>query len=160
MHPVEDDLSPEDFLIPENFNTSSGLRVNILLCDSAQAIAGKLFVLGGGLSVIGPKPQPLALAIHVTVPWDRANIKHDWKLELIDEDGRPVTMGDKAVTVQGQFEAGRPTGLRAGTPLGVALAINLTALRLKSGVGYSFVFSVDGDARPEWRSQLFVKDAK
>ena len=54
----------------------------------------------------------------------------------------------------------RTTNLRAGTPLGVALAINLTALRLKSGVGYSLVFSVDGDARPEWRSQLFVKAAK
>jgi len=129
----------------------------MLLCDSAQAVNGKLFILGGGLSVIGPKPQPLALAIHVTVPWDRANIAHNWKLALIDEDGRAVTVGDKEVAVNGRFEAGRPTGLRAGTPLGVPLAINLAALRLKPGIGYSFVLEIDGEARPGWRSQLYVK---
>lgn len=153
MDSVDDDFLPDDLLAP------SALRVNMMLCDSAQAISGKLFMLGGGLSVIGPKPQPLALAIHVTVPWDRANIAHEWQLDLVDEDGRPVMMGDKPVSVKGKFEAGRPAGLRAGTPLGVALAINLTALRLGPGVGYSFVFRVDDETRPEWRSQLFVKSA-
>lgn len=129
----------------------------MMLCDAAQASNGKLFMLGGGLSVIGPKPQPLALAIHVTVPWDRANIAHKWKLDLIDEDGRPATIGDKPVSVVGQFEAGRPAGLRAGTPLGVALAINLSALRLRPGVGYSFVLTIDGHTRPEWRCPLFIR---
>lgn len=129
----------------------------MLLCDAAQASGGKLFVLGGGLSVIGPKPQPLALAIHVTVPWDRANISHEWKLDLVDEDGHQAMIGEKPVSVRGRFEAGRPAGLRAGTPLGVALAINLTALRLKAGVGYSFVLDIDGESRPEWRAQLFMK---
>lgn len=143
----------------ENLMAPPGLRVNMMLCDSAQASNGKLFMLGGGMSVIGHKPQPLALAIHVTVPWDRANITHIWKLDLIDEDGRPVTIGDKPVSVTGKFEAGRPAGLRAGTPLGVALAINLSALRLKGGVGYSFVLSIDDETRPEWRCQLFVKAA-
>ena len=141
----------------EDFVAPSGLRVNMLLCDAAQASNGKLFVLGGGLSVIGPKPQPLALAIHVTVPWDRANISHEWKLDLVDEDGRAAMIGEKPVSVNGRFEAGRPAGLRAGTPLGVALAINLTALRLKPGVGYSFVFAIDEEARPEWRAQLFMR---
>lgn len=138
----------------------TGLRVNMLLCDAAQANNGKLFVLGGGLSVIGPKPQPLALAIHVTVPWDRANIAHQWKLDLVDEDGRSAMIGDKPVSVTGRFEAGRPAGLRAGTPLGVALAINLTALRLKPGIGYSFVLDIDGESPPGWRCQLFVRGAQ
>lgn len=143
----------------EDLVAPSGLNVNMLLCDSAQASGGKLFVLGGGLSVIGPKPQPLALAIYVTVPWDRANIAHHWHLDLVDEDGRAVSLGDKPVRVNGRFEAGRPAGLRAGTPLGVALAINLTALRLKAGGGYSFVLDIDGESRPEWRSQFFVRAA-
>lgn len=141
----------------EDLVAPSGLRVNMLLCDAAQASNGKLFVLGGGLSVIGPKAQPLALAIHVTVPWDRSNISHAWKLDLVDEDGRPAMIGEKPVSVNGRFEAGRPAGLRAGTPLGVALAINLTALRLKPGIGYSFVFDIDGESRPEWRAQLFMR---
>lgn len=135
----------------------TGLRVNMLLCDAAQASNGKLFVLGGGLSVVGPKAQPLALAIHVTVPWDRANISHAWKLDLVDEDGRPATVGENPVSVTGRFEAGRPAGMRAGTPLGVALAINLTALRLTPGVGYSFVFEVDGESPPGWRCQFYMR---
>ncbi|MEM7092693.1 MAG: hypothetical protein AAF567_06810 [Actinomycetota bacterium] len=150
---MDEELLPDDLVAP------SGVRVNMLLCDSAQAVGGKLFVLGGGLSVMGPRPQPLAIAIHVTVPWDRGNVKHDWRIDLVDEDGRPVMVNDKPIAVRGQFEAGRPSGLRAGTPLGVALAINLTALRLRPGVGYSFVFTVAGESRAEWRSQLFVKDA-
>lgn len=149
VEPLEEGL--DELLAP------SGLRVNMMLCDSAQAVNGRLFILGGGLSVAGPKPQPLALAIQVTVPWDRANIPHQWQLSLIDEDGRPVVMNEKPIKVRGQFEAGRPAGLRAGTPLGVALAINLSALRLRTGMGYSFVFEVDGEARPEWRCQLFVR---
>lgn len=145
--------------VEDDFMAPTGLRVNLMLCDSAQSINGRLFVLGGGLSAIGPKPQPLAIAMHVTVPWDRANIPHDWTLTLVDEDGRPVLTGDKPVAVNGRFEAGRPAGHRAGTPLGVALAINLTALRLRPGVGYSFVFEVDGETRPDWRAQLFVRAA-
>ena len=141
----------------EDLVAPSGLRVNMMLCDAAQASNGKLFILGGGLSIVGPKPQPLALAIQVTVPWDRANISHNWKLDLIDEDGQPATIGDKPVAVKGRFEAGRPAGLRAGTPPGVALAINLTALRLKPGIGYSFVLEIEGESRPEWRAQLFMR---
>ncbi len=136
----------------------SGLRIAMMLCDAAQATNGKLFMLGGGLSVIGPNPQPLAIAMHVTVPWDRANIAHVWTIDLLDEDGRPVQAGDKPLSVTGRFEAGRPAGLRAGTPLGVALAINLSALRLTPGVGYTFLLSVDGETRPEWRCPLYVRD--
>lgn len=148
------DLDPkiDDLVAPP------GLKVNMMLCDSAQASNGKLFVLGGGLSVIGPKPQLLALAIHVSVPWDRANIAHEWRVDLIDEDGRPARIGERAISVNGRFEAGRPAGLRPGTPLGVSLAINLSAVPLRRGVGYSFVLYINGDTQPEWRCALFVRN--
>ena len=45
----------------------------MLLADSAQVADRKLYVLGGGLSVIGPRPQPMGVAIRIEVPWDRAN---------------------------------------------------------------------------------------
>jgi len=38
------------------FLSRSGLTVDMLLCDAAQVAGGKLFVLGGGLASIGPKP--------------------------------------------------------------------------------------------------------
>lgn len=143
--------------VEDDILTGPGLNVNMFLCDSAQAVQGKLFVLGGGLSVIGPKPQPLALALQITVPWDRANVPHQWVIRLLDEDGRPVRIGEKEIVVQGRFEAGRPAGLRPGTPLGVALAINITPLPLPAGRSYTFALSIDEETRNDWRLSFFMK---
>ncbi len=141
----------------DDFLAGAGLAVDMLLCDSAQVVGGKLYILGGGVAVVGPKPQPLALALHITVPWDRANVRHDWRIELFDEDGRPVTVNDKPVAIQGKFEAGRPAGLRPGSPLGVSLAISLTALPLPGGKSYAFGLTIDEQTQPDWRVRFFVK---
>ena len=53
-----------------------------------------------------PSPSPLAIAVKVDVPWDRAGQAHAWLLELLDADGMPVLIGDQPVVVQGQFEVG------------------------------------------------------
>lgn len=161
--PGSDDFSVSEFSVgefsAESLLSSSGLNINLLLCDSAQSVQGKLYILGGGLSVIGPKPQSVALALHVRVPWDRANVAHLWKIRLLDEDHRPVKVGEKEIVIQGRFEAGRPAGLRPGTPLGVALAINITPIPLPQGRSYTFALAVDDDERPEWRVGFFVRPA-
>ncbi|MEM7274829.1 MAG: hypothetical protein AAF547_17230 [Actinomycetota bacterium] len=144
-------MSDDDFL------SAGSLTVDMLLCDAAQVTGGKLFILGGGVAAIGPKPQPLAIALQITVPWDRANIAHQWQVDLFDEDGHPVVVGDKPITITGRFEAGRPPGLRPGTPLGVSLAIGLTPLPLTGGRGYAFGLTIDGETRPDWRVRFFVR---
>lgn len=147
---VVDNTEPK-FTIPQD------LRVNMMLADAAQSMGGKLFVLGGGLSVVSAKPQPISLAIYISVPWDQANIARDWTVRLVDEDGRQVGPEDKPVVVSGRFEAGRPPGLRAGTPLGVALAINFNGMPLKAGTGYSFILDIEGRTHPDWRCTLYVR---
>lgn len=144
----------------EDFLAGSGLTVDMLLCDSAQVSGGKLFILGGGVAVVGPKPQPLALAIQITVPWDQANVEHWWRVELYNEDGQLVTINDKPVQIRGKFEAGRPAGLRPGSPLGVSLAINLTPLPLPAGSSYGFGLSIDEQTQPDWRVRFFVRPPK
>ena len=134
-----------------------GIMVSMLLCDAAQVQGGRLSLLGGGLSIVGPKPQPMAVAIHIGVPWDRANIRHAWQLELVDEDGRPVAIKDRALTAKGHFEAGRPAGIRPGSPLSVALAINLAPIPLPPGRGFQFRFSIEGESKPEWAVRFFTK---
>ena len=59
------------------------MKVTMMLADSAQAIGGKLYVLGGGWSITGPAPTPSAIVIKIDVPWDQANIKHHAKFELV-----------------------------------------------------------------------------
>ena len=93
------------------------MRVVLMLADAAQVADNKLFILGGGLAIIPAAPAPLAIAAKIDVPWDRADRRHDWKLELLDADGMPVLINDRPVIVAGQFEVGRSEHLLPGTPL-------------------------------------------
>ncbi len=140
--------------------TPPDLRVTMLLADSAQVADGKLFILGGGLTVIGPRPQPLGVAIRIQVPWDRANTPHQWRLDLLDEDGHPVMMREQPLVVRGRFEAGRPAGLKPGTPLTVPLAINFPSLPLTPGNSYTWQLSIDDATRTDWRQGFLVRKAK
>jgi Family of unknown function (DUF6941) len=91
----------------------------MLLADSVQSVGGKLYVLGGGWSLTGPAPTPMALAIKIDLPWDRANLKHKWKLELVDADGHGVKVDvpgedeSRPLILEGVLEVGRPPGLKA-----------------------------------------------
>ena len=133
------------------------LRVTMLLADSAQVADRKLYVLGGGLSVIGPRPQPMGVAIRIEVPWDRANVGHVWRLDLLDEDGHAVAINQQALVVQGRFEAGRPAGMKAGTPLSVPLAIMFPALPVKPGQSYTWQLSIDDASHVDWRQSFHVR---
>lgn len=133
------------------------LDVVMLLADSAQVADGKLFLLGGGLQVIGPRPQAVALALVIHVPWDRANMSHGWKLELLSEDGVPVLHQDVPVVVQGNFEAGRPAGWTPGTPLLVPLAINFSALPVQPGHRYTWRLAVNENSEPRWQVSFAVR---
>lgn len=133
------------------------LHVTVLLADAAQVADGKLFILGAGVSSIGAGPQPLGVAILIDVPWDRANIRHLWQLELVDEDGNPVMSGDRPVLVGGDFEAGRPAGLQPGTPLTVPIAVNFSGLPVQPGHAYQFRLAIDGTAEGDWSARFSVR---
>ena len=95
------------------------MEATMLYCDHAQVANGKLYVLGGGWthSVQVGVPMPLAVAVQLDIPWTAANEKHSLILELVDEDGNLVTADDAPVKVEGQFEAGRPPGIKPGSDL-------------------------------------------
>jgi len=126
-----------------------------MLADSAQEVGGKLYILGGGWSITGPEPVPMAIALKLEVPWDRTNEQHSLLLELLDEDGEPVlvpgTDNDEVpLQVTGEFEAGRPPGIKPGTPIDSALAVNFGPLPLKGGRRYQWRLSIDGETEEDW----------
>ena len=97
------------------------MRVTMMLADSAQAVAGKLYVLGGGWSITGPEPAPSAIAIKLDVPWDQAEVAHRWTLALVDADGTPVFLPapddeTAAAAARGRDRGGARRGERAGHP--------------------------------------------
>jgi hypothetical protein len=134
-------------------------RVTMLLADSAQVADRKLYVLGGGISVLPARPTPMAIAMLIQCPWDQANLRHSWTLELLDEDFSPVIVGERAVVVKGEFEAGRPAGVTPGVSLDVPLAINFSAMPLTAGSRYTWRLAIDDDTEPEWRVSFSVRQA-
>lgn len=131
------------------------MRVTMLLCDYCQALDGKLYIMGGGWSVTGPQPAPFGIALLFQVPWDETNRPHVFRLELLTADGDPVLApgpdGPQPLVVQGEFEVGRPAGLKPGTPLDFPVAFNSGPQPLPLGTRFEWRLTVDGEARDEWR---------
>ena len=133
----------------------------MLLADYAVVSDGKLTIVGGGWSQTGPEPAPFGIALLIQVPWDQANALHTFKVELLDADGGPVVLdspeeGEQEVAFGGEFEVGRPPGLKPGTPLDFPLAMNSTPLPLESG-RYEWRLTIDGESRQDWSLAFTVR---
>jgi hypothetical protein len=138
------------------------MKVTMLLADYAVVADRKLVIVGGGWSMTGPAPVPSAVAIKIEVPWDQANAKHKMRLELVDADGEPVlvpTEGglEQQLAIEGEFETGRPPGLKPGTPLDVMLAVNLPPQPLATGTQYDWRLSIDGQTDEDWHLAFTVR---
>jgi len=133
------------------------VSATVLLADFAQVADAKLYLLGAGVTAIGPQPQPVAVAILLQIPWDRANIAHSWLLELLDEDGAPVPDASNPLSVGGNVETGRPVGTRPGSPLQVPIVVNFTALPVQPGGTYLFRLSINDATAPDWTVRLAVR---
>src|SRR6187397_392174 len=108
----------------------------MLLADYAVVSDGKLTIVGGGWSQTGPEPASFGIGLLIQVPWDQANTRHSFSVELLDSDGTPVGFedeedSDQVVAFGGEFEVGRPPGLKPGTPLDFPVAVNSTPLPLE-----------------------------
>lgn len=131
---------------------SRAVNVTMLLCDAAQVADGKLYILGGGWSMTGPDPVPSAVALKIDVDWHEAGSPHHWELFLEDADGKPVMLetpdGLQPVEVRGEFTVAQPAGIPEGSPIDVALAVNLGPIPLPAGTRYVWRLVIDGDALP------------
>ena len=108
------------------------METTLLLCDYAEAINGKLYIMGGGWSVCTPGPRTLALSVKILVPWDQANEKHKLSVSLRDDDNNVVEFGTppRKVVNDGAFEVGRPPKVKKGTPLDFIVAMVFNGLPL------------------------------
>jgi hypothetical protein len=122
------------------------MEADLLLCDHAEAINGKLYIMGAAWNLLQAPGQAItvALAIVVKVAWDEADQPHELIAQLLDGDGNPIVINGEPVAPSGQFELGRPAGLKPGSTLNMPLAFNLTGLVL--GVGqYEWRLTIDGE---------------
>lgn len=125
-----------------------GWDITMMLCDAAESIGGKLYILGGGWSqVLRPNvPTNMSLAVKLGVPWHAANRRIRLRAELISEDGEPVEIGGNPVRAEGEMEVGRPAGLRPGTTLDAPFVLSFAGLALPPG-GYVWQLSINDEQR-------------
>lgn len=140
------------------------MKATLLLADYAVVSEGKLTVVGGGWSQTGPEPSAFGIALLIQVPWDQANTLHTFSVELLDADGVAVVVegegedgdGEQAVAFGGEFEVGRPPGIKPGTPLDFPVAVNSSPLPLEPG-RYEWRLTIDADSRADWTLPFTVR---
>jgi uncharacterized protein DUF6941 len=121
-----------------------------LLCDAAQVVGGKLYILGGGWSYqyLQSPDNPITevVALDFTIPWGRTNVQLAIVVAITDEDGEAVTTGDddRPVRMEGNIVVGCPPTARAGADIHVPVVIPFSPFRVDPG-GYVCEVTVDGD---------------
>ena len=118
-----------------------------ILADAAQAVGGKLHVLGGGWDTLRVQQVPvqhhtLSLGMRVRIPWGSAGQEMELAVEFQDEDGHAVF---ERGPIRHQFKVRRPKGVAEGADIGMVRALTFNNLRIPDFGGYSFVISVDGE---------------
>ena len=102
-----------------------GVSVDFLiLADAAQVQGDKLYLLGGGWSMVWAKGFPaqhqMSVAAGILVPWMETNARHRFRIHVRTEDG--AALGE----IGGEFEQGRPAGMPAGATQRVMLTASLS----------------------------------
>ena len=131
-------------------------KVHLMLADAAQAVNGKLYILGGGWSRI-IAGAPFAVALKVEVPYSQASDRHEWKLSLADADGSPVLVPmqqdsePEPLVVGASFCTGIPPGVTPGTPLDYVATWSFgPGLPLAPSSRYQWTFEIDGQTDEDW----------
>lgn len=140
------------------------MKAWITLADFAEVHAGKLFVVGGGIYLLGPGPITMGVAVEVLLPWEDRSKRLGLRVALIDANGQPfmvstpVGVMQAPLEVQSQFEVVPSPGTSAGTQLPFAFAFHVANLPLPPET-YEWVAYIDGDEAPVARTSFTVRAA-
>lgn len=128
----------------------SNVRLDfLLLADRAEAINGKLYMVGGGFDRIGVPEVPgtavYDLAMGFLVDYNETNEPHTFSLSLEDEDGAPVLD-----PLGGRVEVGRPAGMTPGQEQRVIIVLR-GPFPVGGTGGFRWVPELDGIRREATR---------
>ena len=95
----------------------------LVLADFAQAVQGKLHMIGAGWNVCTLRQFPavvqFGLGIGILVPWSLTNRRFDFGFEIRASEGNV-----RIANGNGQFEVGRPPGLPPGMTQRVVIGLS------------------------------------
>lgn len=156
---------------------SDVVRVRILMADYAAVdAAGKLSVIGGGISVVLKNPNagqtaPVTLVVSLAVPPDRYGDECAIEITLEDASGEIVTMpgavpgAPQPLQINNSTKFSEPMTQRPEVaPKGYLWAVaQLVAqfpvgLPLASGAGYQWRVKIDNQTNDEWTERFIVAE--
>ena len=129
----------------------------LMLADRAEAINGKLYMVGGGFDRVGVADAPgtaiYDVALGFMVAYTETNEPHTFILRMETEDNAVVRAQDgKPVEVTGRVEVGRPPGMVAGQEQRVIIVVRGPFPVMAEGT-FSWVPVLDGQ---EFQRTRFV----
>jgi hypothetical protein len=113
------------------------MDADLILCDHAEAVNGKLYINGGGWNVLFAPgvPVSMSLAIVLDVGWNEANVRHALRVELRTADGELVETNGQGISIPVSVEVGRPPGIKPGSTLVTPMALGFQGIVFGEG-GY------------------------
>lgn len=100
-----------------------------LLADAAQAVGGKVFLLGGGWNIFRaasyPAPVHLAVAIGLAFSAAEAGVKYPLGVVIADEAGVPIIPEMKGQVETGQLTPDFPRTASVKVPVAINLSLSL-----------------------------------
>ncbi len=121
-------------------------EASIFLCDYAQAVNGKLYIVGGAWdNWRGHTPISCVIALQLSSAFSEAHKRHTMRVFLRDANGSEVRnplVNDEVIFSQGEFEFGRPARFPDDHVLSSVVALPFSNLGLRAGT-YRWVLQVD-----------------
>jgi hypothetical protein len=115
----------------------------LILADRAEAIGGKLYMLGGAWNRIavpelpGHPAEPFYIAAGISVPYSLTNRKFVFGFELVTSDGQAI-----GETLRINMNTGRPADLKPGASQRLVMAIGASP-EFPSEGSYTFIGMID-----------------
>jgi Family of unknown function (DUF6941) len=139
-------------LMPQQAVEVDEIEVKVMMAaDGAQAVGGKLYVLGGGFDRLNMPTVPFHhrfdLAMLIDVPWNATNQPYEVVVELVNAD-----MEFAGYRAEARMETGRPPGIRQGTSITIPIAIPVVAEFREPG---RYVLRASVNGRP--KNQLAIE---
>jgi Family of unknown function (DUF6941) len=121
----------------------------LILADKAEAIGGKLYLMGGGFDRVWmtaiPGPAQFDVAVGVLVGYGETNQQHSFELRCEDAAGNVVVEAPR-----GAIEVGRPPGMAAGSEQRALLVFGGPFAFREPGE-YAWVLALDGQRQSPTR---------
>jgi hypothetical protein len=124
----------------------------LILADKAEAIGGKLYLMGGAFDRVGmttiPGPAQFDVAAGLLVGYNETNVQHGFELRCEDADNNLVFPA-----AQGAIEVGRPPGMAAGSEQR-ALVVFAGPFTFGAIGDHAWVLVLNGERQPPTRFRI------